>query len=86
MARARSPPVRVFSRPILNRRERFGQIDSTLGRKYEGTGLGLPLVKSLMELHGGSLHIASKLHAGTTVTATLPASRCLEPEPARAVA
>ena len=66
--------------------ERFGQIDSTLGRKYEGTGLGLPLVKSLMELHGGSLHIASKLHAGTTVTATLPTSRCLEPERTRAVA
>ncbi len=35
--------------------ERFGQIDSTLARKYEGAGLGLPLAKHLIELHGGAL-------------------------------
>jgi signal transduction histidine kinase len=51
----------------------FTQIDSDLGRSYEGTGLGLPLSKALVELHGGRLYIESKLGAGTTVTIYLPA-------------
>jgi signal transduction histidine kinase len=57
--------------------ERFGQIDSTLSRKYEGTGLGLPLAKHLMELHGGSLALESEVGVGTTATVTLPAARVL---------
>ena len=55
--------------------ERFGQIDGRLDRRYEGTGLGLPLAKSLMELHGGSLDLASAVGEGTTVTMTFPAGR-----------
>ena len=55
--------------------ERFGQIDSRLSRKYEGTGLGLPLSKRLMELHGGSLDLTSVVGAGTAVTITLPRDR-----------
>jgi len=57
--------------------ERFGQIDSTLARKYEGTGLGLPLAKQLAELHGGTLTIESAVNVGTTVTVTLPAARII---------
>jgi signal transduction histidine kinase len=57
--------------------ERFGQIDSTLSRKYEGTGLGLPLAKHLIELHGGQLAIESDVGVGTTVTIMLPAERLL---------
>ena len=57
--------------------ERFGQIDSTLARKYEGTGLGLPLAKQLTELHGGKLTIESSVDVGTTVTVALPAERIL---------
>jgi two-component system cell cycle sensor histidine kinase PleC len=52
--------------------EPFGQIDSALGRKHEGTGLGLPLTKDLAELHGGSLFIESREDIGTTATILIP--------------
>jgi signal transduction histidine kinase len=52
--------------------EPFGQIDSALSRKHQGTGLGLPLTKELAELHGGSLTMESNVDVGTTVTITLP--------------
>ncbi|HZF36030.1 MAG TPA: MHYT domain-containing protein [Candidatus Angelobacter sp.] len=57
---------------------RFGQVDNRLARRYEGTGLGLPLVKRLVELHGGTLAIASTLGRGTTVTIQLPAERIVD--------
>ena len=50
----------------------FGQVDGDLTRTQEGTGLGLPLTKKLIELHGGTLEIESKLGVGTTVTVILP--------------
>jgi signal transduction histidine kinase len=53
----------------------FGQVDSKLARKYEGTGLGLPLSNAMVKLHGGELTIGSVVGAGTTVTVRLPASR-----------
>ena len=55
--------------------ERFRQIDSAMNRKYTGTGLGLPLVQHLTDLHGGRLEITSEPGVGTVVTVTLPASR-----------
>jgi signal transduction histidine kinase len=55
----------------------FGQIDSKLSRKNHGTGLGLPICKSLMELHGGSLEVASEPGCGTTITAHFPAARTI---------
>jgi signal transduction histidine kinase len=58
--------------------ERFGQLDSDLNRKYEGTGLGLPLTKKLIELHGGRLDIDSELCVGTKVTVAFPAERLIE--------
>jgi signal transduction histidine kinase len=53
----------------------FRQLDNSLARAHEGTGLGLPLAKMLVEKHGGTLTIESALDIGTSVTVTLPARR-----------
>ena len=53
----------------------FVQIDSKLARRYDGTGLGLPLTKSLVELHGGTLAIDSTPGEGTVVTLRFPDDR-----------
>jgi signal transduction histidine kinase len=55
--------------------EPFGQINNAWNRKHGGTGLGLPVVKHLAELHGGSLNIASEFGVGTTVSVCLPSAR-----------
>ena len=53
----------------------FQQIDSGLNRRHEGTGLGLSLTKSLIEMHGGYLDLQSEVGVGTTVTVRFPAER-----------
>ena len=58
-------------------RQPFRQVDNALSRRYEGTGLGLPLAQRLTELHGGVLGIASVPGQGTTVTILLPPERVL---------
>ena len=50
----------------------FGQVDSALSRKYEGTGLGLPLSKKFVESMGGEFTIESQIKVGTSVTITIP--------------
>jgi signal transduction histidine kinase len=65
----------------------FGQIANMTGAKHTGTGLGLPLAKAMMELHCGTMSIASALDKGTTVMVTFPASRVVdEPGAAQRVA
>lgn len=61
---------------------RFGQLENQFSRKYEGLGLGLPIVQALTAQHGGCFSIESEPGLGTKVTVTLPASRCLRDEPA----
>lgn len=56
----------------------FTQLDGTLSRSHEGTGLGLPLAKHLTELHGGKLTIESQPGIGTKVHVDLPASRLID--------
>ena len=53
----------------------FGQIDSALAREHQGTGLGLPLVKALVEAHEGSIELDSAVGRGTEVSLHFPASR-----------
>ena len=53
----------------------FGQADGSLARRHEGSGLGLPLARDLMELHGGNLRLDSRPGMGTTVTLSFPSSR-----------
>ncbi len=55
--------------------EPFRQIDGALSRRFDGTGLGLPLAKALVELHGGCLNIESAPGAGTVVRIRLPLQR-----------
>jgi two-component system cell cycle sensor histidine kinase PleC len=56
----------------------FSQIDSSLARKFEGTGLGLAMVKQLTELHGGSVAVASREGLGTRFVVWLPLHRTTE--------
>jgi signal transduction histidine kinase len=53
----------------------FAQAESGLNRRYEGTGLGLPLTRGLVELHGGSFRLESELGKGTSAIIEFPLSR-----------
>jgi len=55
----------------------FGQVESSLSREQEGTGLGIPLTKGLIEAHDGTLEIESVFGQGTTVTIRLPKERVI---------
>jgi len=69
--------IGMATEEIKNAMQPFGQLDSSLNRRHEGTGLGLPLTKSLVELHGGRMWIDSRPGIGTSVTVHLPAARLL---------
>ncbi|MEQ8817002.1 MAG: PAS-domain containing protein [Thalassobaculum sp.] len=65
----------------------FEQADNRLTRRYEGVGLGLPLTKAFVEIHGGTLQLESAVGEGTTITIRLPPERIADPdEPVRAAA
>ena len=55
----------------------FEQVDSSFSRAHPGTGLGLPLVKAIMDLHGGRIELHSEVGVGTRVTVIFPASRAV---------
>jgi two-component system cell cycle sensor histidine kinase PleC len=62
----------------------FAQVENIMTRRQEGTGLGLPIVKALAELHGGSLQLESQPGVGTTATVILPGARVMAPAEAAA--
>lgn len=64
--------IGISQEDIARLAQPFEQIDSQHSRQHEGTGLGLALSKSLVELHGGNFNISSVVGEGTTVTFTLP--------------
>ena len=52
--------------------ERFTQIDNSLTRNADGSGIGLSIVKSIVELHNGKIYVDSKVNEGSTFTVELP--------------
>ena len=70
----------------------FGRGSQAIKTAEEGSGLGLPIVKGLVDLHGGVFTLKSKIRVGTEVMFTIPAARVMEtlpaiaPEPARRIA
>jgi PAS domain S-box-containing protein len=66
--------------------EPFGQVDDSTARQHGGTGLGLPITKSLIEMHGGSFRLDSVMGKGTTATLTFPAERLCRAKVHRAAA
>jgi signal transduction histidine kinase len=50
-------------------------VESAHTRSHDGTGLGLPITRSLAEMHGGSMTIESEVGKGTTITVRFPAER-----------
>ena len=60
--------------------DRFSQIDGSLARQHDGTGLGLSLAKLLVERHGGTIDIISAVGSGTTVQVWFPQERVLDLE------
>ncbi|CAA7618798.1 PAS domain-containing sensor histidine kinase [Magnetospirillum sp. UT-4] len=69
--------IGMTTEDIAKAMSRFGRVESGLARKHEGTGIGLPLARSLAELHGASLAVDSQPGHGTTVTVTFPTWRVL---------
>lgn len=70
--------IGIAAEDIPKALSQFGQVDSDNTNNQEGTGLGLPLTKALVELHGGSFDLQSRLDAGTTITMRFPAARIVE--------
>ena len=58
--------------------DRFKQVDKSLSRNAEGTGIGLSLVKSIVELHGGSIYVESEVGKGSKFTVMIPSKKVFQ--------
>ena len=77
MIRIKDSGIGMNPEDLLRVMEPFVQADTRLSRKYEGSGLGLPLTNALIGAHGGQLIIESALGKGTTATAIFPKTRII---------
>ena len=82
VVRIRDTGIGIAAKDFEKIMEPFGQADASLAREYEGTGLGLPLVRSMIELHGGRLSLESEVGVGTVVSLHFPPERVVPPRPA----
>lgn len=69
--------IGISQEDIPRVQQKFAQVENSYQRKFKGAGLGLPLAKALVELHGGSLWIKSRTGKGTAVCFTLPVHRVI---------
>jgi signal transduction histidine kinase len=76
----RDSGIGIAAADIARAMSPFGQVDSRLSRRYDGTGLGLPLAKALTELHGGKLQLESEPGVGTVARVRLPRERLIQPD------
>ena len=79
--RVRDTGIGMKAEDIPKAFEPFRQIDNRFIRKYQGTGLGLSLVKAMVEAHSGTIGVHSSPGAGTTVTIRFPGARVVQPQP-----
>jgi two-component system, cell cycle sensor histidine kinase DivJ len=75
--------IGVMARDLARLGDPFFQAKDSYDRPYEGTGLGLSVVRGLVGLHGGSMKVESAPGEGTRVTITLPLDCRTQPEQAR---
>ncbi len=80
----RDTGVGISAEDLQKVMEPFVQGDGSLTRNHDGTGLGLPLTKAIVEMHQGVLEMESEFGVGTTVTARFPRERLIIDSPARA--
>jgi len=64
--------IGMTNKEVSNALQEFGQVDSGADRKYEGTGIGLAIVRALCQQHGGDFRISSKKDQGTKITISMP--------------
>jgi len=76
----RDTGIGMTPQDIMRALQPFGQVQSAYARDHDGTGLGLPLAKGLVELHGGRLDVTSRAGIGTSVRFTLPPERVGAPQ------
>jgi signal transduction histidine kinase/CheY-like chemotaxis protein len=75
--------IGIASDDLLHIFDEFYQVDGSLTRRHEGTGLGLALVKRLIGMHGGDVSVKSRLGEGSCFRFRLPGAVCFMEEPAR---
>lgn len=72
--------IGIDEKHLDNISQRFYQVDKSLSRNAEGNGIGLSLVKSLVELHGGKINVESEVCHGTVFNIELPARTVDNPQ------